>query len=235
MDRGKRSFRYRGLSNDRADQIVGQDPFRCDDRASTEINRCMLEGSHLLAPGHLVGLSEPSVERRSFLSIRCGSIDRPSSFARTTSLLPRDRRLLPGQKTAAGEVLLGRGLFSRTYFGRQGQLSLAVEGRRVYLFDGTTVTMPDTPENQAAYPQVYNQKPGLGFPIARIGALTSLSCGAIVNLGFCRYAGKGQGEISLLRRLWNLLRPGDFGPLRGFSISFIDILHENHDARQSLK
>lgn len=58
-------------------------------------------------------------------------------------------------------------------------------GRRVYLFDGTTVTMPDTPENQAAYPQVYNQRPGLGFPIARIGAITSLACGAIVNLGMC--------------------------------------------------
>ena len=82
-------------------------------------------------------------------------------------------------------------------------------GRRVYLFDGTTVTMPDTPQNQAAYPQVYNQKPGLGFPIARLGALTSLACGAVVNLGFCRYAGKGQGEVSLLRRLWDLLRPGD--------------------------
>jgi hypothetical protein len=50
-------------------------------------------------------------------------------------------------------------------------------GRRVYLFDGTTVTMPDTPKNQAAYPQVYNQKPGLGFPIARLGALISLWCG----------------------------------------------------------
>ena len=44
------------------------------------------------------------------------------------------------------------------------------KGRHVYLFDGTTVTMPDTPENQQAYPQVYNQKPGLGFPIARLGA-----------------------------------------------------------------
>jgi hypothetical protein len=83
------------------------------------------------------------------------------------------------------------------------------KGRRVYMFDGTTVTMPDTPENQQAYPQVYNQKPGLGFPIARIGAITSLSCGAIVSLGFCRYAGKGQGEVSLLRRLWDVLRPGD--------------------------
>ena len=57
------------------------------------------------------------------------------------------------------------------------------KGRRVYMFDGTTVTMPDTPENQQAYPQVYNQKPGLGFPIARVGAIISLSCGAILNLG----------------------------------------------------
>jgi hypothetical protein len=82
-------------------------------------------------------------------------------------------------------------------------------GRRVYLFDGTTVTMPDTAENQAAYPQVYNQKAGLGFPIARLGAVISLACGAVVNLGFCQYAGKGQGEVSLLRRLWDVLRPGD--------------------------
>src|SRR5262249_14065020 len=83
------------------------------------------------------------------------------------------------------------------------------KGRRVYLFDGTTVTLPDTRANQAAYPQVYNQKPGLGFPIARLRAITSLACGAIVGLGFCRYGGKGQGEVSLLRRLWGVLAPGD--------------------------
>jgi hypothetical protein len=83
------------------------------------------------------------------------------------------------------------------------------QGRRVYLFDGTTVTMPDTRANQEAYPQVYNQQPGLGFPIARLGALISLACGAVVNLGFCPYAGQGQGEVSLLRRLWEVLRPGD--------------------------
>jgi DDE family transposase len=83
------------------------------------------------------------------------------------------------------------------------------KGRRVYMFDGTTVTMPDTPENQQDYPQVYNQKPGLGFPIARLGAVISLACGAVVNLGFCQYAGKGQGEVSLLRRLWDVLLPGD--------------------------
>jgi hypothetical protein len=82
-------------------------------------------------------------------------------------------------------------------------------GRRVYLFDGTTAAMPDTPANRAAYPQAYNQKPGLGSPIARVGAVVSSSCGAVVGLGFCRYAGKGQGEVSLRRRLWGVLAPGD--------------------------
>jgi hypothetical protein len=83
------------------------------------------------------------------------------------------------------------------------------KGRRVYLYDGSTVAMPDTPENRAEYPLLYNQKPGTGFAIARIGAIISLACGAILDLGICRYAGKGQGEVSLLRQLWDLFRPGD--------------------------
>ena len=81
--------------------------------------------------------------------------------------------------------------------------------RRVYLFDGSTVSMPDTPENQDAYPQHDSQQPGLGFPLARIAAIFSLSCGAIIDLGICRYAGKGQGEISVFRTLWDFFRPGD--------------------------
>jgi hypothetical protein len=113
------------------------------------------------------------------------------------------RQRLPERFLASVACSVGRALDDRA------ERRWLWQGRRVYLFDGTTVTMPDTPENQAAYPQVYNQKPGLGFPIARLGAITSLSCGAVVNLGFCRYAGKGQGEVSLLRRLWDVLRPGD--------------------------
>ena len=115
----------------------------------------------------------------------------------------RARQRLPEGFFSAVACSVGRALDARA------ERRWLWKGRRVYLFDGTTVTMPDTPENQAAYPQVYNQKPGLGFPIARIGALTSLACGAVVNLGFCRYAGKGQGEVSLLRRLWDVLAPGD--------------------------
>ena len=81
--------------------------------------------------------------------------------------------------------------------------------RRVYIFDGTTVTMPDTEANQQAYPQLYNQDPGLGFPIARVGAIFSLACGAILDLGICRYAGKGQGELSVFRSLWDFFQPTD--------------------------
>ena len=40
-------------------------------------------------------------------------------------------------------------------------------GKHVTLVDGTTLTMPDTPENQAAYPQLSGQAPGAGFPILR--------------------------------------------------------------------
>jgi hypothetical protein len=83
------------------------------------------------------------------------------------------------------------------------------KGRRVHVFDGSVVSMPDTPANQREYPQPGTQKPGLGFPLARLGAVFALACGAVLDLGICRYAGKGQGELSLLRTLWDLLVPGD--------------------------
>jgi hypothetical protein len=79
----------------------------------------------------------------------------------------------------------------------------------VYVYDGSSVTMPDTPANQAEYPQPDTQKPGLGFPLARLGAVFSLACGAVVELGICRYAGKGQSELGLLRTLLGVFRPGD--------------------------
>jgi hypothetical protein len=81
--------------------------------------------------------------------------------------------------------------------------------RRVYVYDGSSVSMPDTPENQHDYPQPDTQKPGLGFPLARIAAVFSLACGAVLELGICRYAGKGQSELGMLRILWNIFLPGD--------------------------
>ena len=82
-------------------------------------------------------------------------------------------------------------------------------GRDAYIADGSHVSMPDTPQNQAAYPQVYNQRPGLGFPLARVAVLLSLATGACHDLAIAPYAGKGTGETTLLRQMYDSLRPGD--------------------------
>src|SRR5271166_4240645 len=82
-------------------------------------------------------------------------------------------------------------------------------GRSVYIADGSHVWMPDTPENQAVYPQPVVQQPGIGFPLARVAVLLSLATGACHDLAIAPYAGKGTGETTLLRRMYDSLCPGD--------------------------
>jgi hypothetical protein len=82
-------------------------------------------------------------------------------------------------------------------------------GRKVRVADGSTLTMPDTPANQAAYPQQKSQKPGCGFPIARIVVIFSLSVGTVLEAAFGKYRGKQTGENSLLRGLHEALADGD--------------------------
>lgn len=116
------------------------------------------------------------------------------------------------------------------------------KGRDVQLVDGTTVTMPDTPVNQQAFPQQRGQQPGLGFPICRIVGITSLSSGALINAAIGRFNGKGGDEQTLLRSLQTSFQTGDV--ILGdafFSTYFfitamqekgVDILLEQHGARR---
>ena len=83
------------------------------------------------------------------------------------------------------------------------------KGRSVKLVDGTTVSMPDTPENQKIYPQPESQKEGVGFPIARIVAIISLSCGAVLDVAIGPYKGKETGEHALLRQILSSISTGD--------------------------
>jgi hypothetical protein len=87
--------------------------------------------------------------------------------------------------------------------------ALRWKGRNVQLVDGTTFSMPDTAANQAEYPQPTAQAPGLGFPILRAVALTSLATGMITALACGPYAGKETGETALLRTLFDALSRGD--------------------------
>lgn len=79
-------------------------------------------------------------------------------------------------------------------------------GLRVRVYDGTTVLMSDTAANQADYPQHGNQKPGCGFPIAKLVVVFSLMTGAVVAA--CLAAFK-TSEMELSRLLYADLEPGD--------------------------
>jgi hypothetical protein len=83
------------------------------------------------------------------------------------------------------------------------------KGRHVHLADGTTVSMPDTPDNQKAYPQCSAQAEGVGFPIARLVVLLSLATAMVTDLALGPYAGKETGETALLRELLARLGSGD--------------------------
>ncbi|MHC4407269.1 MAG: IS4 family transposase [Planctomycetota bacterium] len=82
-------------------------------------------------------------------------------------------------------------------------------GLHAKLVDGFTFTMPDTPENQQAFPQPDSQTPGVGFPIARACVVLSLATAAIHNLAIGPYEGKETGETALLRGMLDSFDAGD--------------------------
>ena len=79
-------------------------------------------------------------------------------------------------------------------------------GRNVKVIDGSSVSMPDTPENQKAYPQPSSQKPGCGFPIAKVGVIFSLATGAAIALAIDVL---NTHDLKLARKLYQFLNPLD--------------------------
>jgi hypothetical protein len=84
--------------------------------------------------------------------------------------------------------------------------SAFLQGRVVKVCDGTTATLPDTPENQQLYPQPKSQRPGCGFPIMRLLAVWSLRSGTIQQAVKGNYY---QNEMRLLHQLRPTLCKGD--------------------------
>ena len=82
-------------------------------------------------------------------------------------------------------------------------------GRRVCIVDGTTLRMPDTAANQAAFPQPRTQAPGVGFPICRLLVLMCLGTAALLDAAIGRYKGKGGDEHTLLRSILHALQRED--------------------------
>jgi hypothetical protein len=79
-------------------------------------------------------------------------------------------------------------------------------GHRVRVLDGSSSSMPDTPELQAAFGQPGNQKAGCGFPVARWLALFDVGTGMLLRSAT---APLRSHEMSRCAALSDDLEPGD--------------------------
>ncbi len=116
-------------------------------------------------------------------------------------------------------------------------------GRTVKLLDGTGISMPDTPQNQARFPQPSSQAPGVGFPLTRVCALICLATGAVLEAASGPHRGVGHGELDLSRRLLDALAPGDvlladalyahYFLIAELQAAGVDALFEQHGSRDT--
>jgi hypothetical protein len=82
------------------------------------------------------------------------------------------------------------------------------KGRHVYLFDGTTVTMPDTRENQRAYPQVYNRSRAWAFRSRDWGPSSPWLVGPLWTSGSARTPGRGKARSAYSAGCGTACAPG---------------------------
>lgn len=125
----------------------------------------------------------------------------------------------------------------------QAQKQWLFQERHAKLIDGFTFVMPDTPKNQATYPQQKGQAPGCGFPIARCVAVISLATACVMDLALAAYSGKQTGEGALLRQLLGCFGPRDIAVMDRYYCSYmmialllqqqVDVCCSRHHARKT--
>jgi len=172
-----------------------------------------------LLPAHRERLFPPTETLSMFLAQvlnddrSCQAAVNESAVKRLTGGLPacstatgaycRARQRLPLEMVRALTRQTGR----RIYEGVSGRWRW--QGWPVRVVYSSTVTLPDTPEKQAAYPQPSGQAKGLGFPICRFVGVTCLESGALLDAALGRFQGKGGDEQTLLRSLVDAFNAGD--------------------------
>lgn len=131
----------------------------------------------------------------------------PSAYCQARQRLPEGlfRRLV----RTVGERLQARGRDEYPW-----------HGHAVFLLDGSTLLLPDTPANQAVYPQHSNQAPGCGFPLVRFVCLFSLHTGAVLDVGIGAWS---THELHLARPLYARLQPGDVAMGDSLFCTYADI------------
>jgi hypothetical protein len=94
-------------------------------------------------------------------------------------------------------------------------------GHRLKVVDGTTVSMPDMAALQKAFPQPPAQKPGCGFPCARLVVMFCWATGAVTHMAL---GNLHTAELTLFRKnrkQW--LQPGDVVLADRHYCSYVDI------------
>jgi Transposase DDE domain len=120
-----------------------------------------------------------------------------------TGAYSRARQRLPVQMVSTLAQEIGGLLCSHSCAGWRWR------GRTVKLADGTGISMQDTPENQARYPQPCSQAEGVGSPLMRLSGVICLSTGAVLEVATGPHSGKGSSELGLFRQLENTFCAGD--------------------------
>ena len=179
----------------------------------------LLEQVEVLLPEHRERRFPPTETTAMFLA-QVLSADRSCRMIVDTVATQRLRANLPLCSTRTGAYCRARARLPTPLLtklsGYVGQLMTQRapvgwqwRGRPVRLVDGTTVSLPDTPANQAAYPQPGSQRPGLGFPQCRMVGLVCLASGAVLNAATSACRGKGSDEQTLLRSIFDTLQAND--------------------------
>lgn len=175
-------------------------------------------------------LFSPAVTVWAFLSQVVDQDNRcASAVSRVTAWLAAEDQPLPSPDPSAycqARQRLPEGLFHRLLRTVGDRLQAQVskphlwQGHRVYLVDGSTTVLPDTPENQAVYPQHANQAPGCGFPLARFVCRFSLDTAAVHEVQIGSFH---THELALVRPLYQSLQPGDVVMGDSLFCTYVDI------------
>jgi hypothetical protein len=143
------------------------------------------------------------------------AVGRAPPFSADPSAYCQARRRLPLAVLASSVCQIGRRLREEV------SATLTWFGRRVCLVDGSTCSMPDTPELQAAFSQPDGQAPGCGFPVAKVVALFCWASGAVLQAAV---GPLWMSELHLWRSFWPALSPGQIVLGDRFYCSFYDMV-----------
>jgi hypothetical protein len=156
-------------------------------------------------------------------------------YSVSTGAYCRARRRLPL------EMISGLTRAAARQLSQRAQHGWLWRGRSVKLADGTGISMPDTPANQACYPQPSSQAQGVGFPLARLVGIICLSTGVVLEAAIGPYAGKGHSELGLFRTLLHTLSAGEvlladalycnYFLIAMLQAAGVDVLFEQHGSR----